>query len=325
MRYTPPILAGMEKGFVFLYQKCVHLGCRVPNCVTSQWFECPCHGSQYNRVGEKKGGPAPRGLDRFTPTFTGDSVIVDTSSWHRARSADRYQHDRPRGRGPALRRRARRNDVRCSHQRDHRHGRSSSSSLVGVDRVRVDQHPPQRQGRARLRDRARAEPQAVLRRRAARGSEARSHADDRACCSLFVIAVGAAAVLDARAGPAGERDERRREFVRTLAARRCSPRRPTAAFDCAGCHGGMKGIGGSHDLHPDRSRRQREGRQLARAGARTRCCYRFAKSSPTSSPTGRPFSPMPAWGVAGGGALNDQQIAEPRRLHPVDPDPAREL
>ena len=34
-------------------------------CATSQWFECPCHGSQYNRVGEKKGGPAPRGIDRF--------------------------------------------------------------------------------------------------------------------------------------------------------------------------------------------------------------------------------------------------------------------
>ncbi|HEY2814652.1 MAG TPA: Rieske 2Fe-2S domain-containing protein [Acidimicrobiales bacterium] len=78
--YTAPVIAGMEKGFVFLYQKCVHLGCRVPSCVTSQWFECPCHGSQYSRVGEKKGGPAPRGLDRFTPTFTGDVVVVDTSS-----------------------------------------------------------------------------------------------------------------------------------------------------------------------------------------------------------------------------------------------------
>src|SRR3954453_11470620 len=77
--YTAPVIAGMEKGFVFLYQKCVHLGCRVPSCTTSQWFECPCHGSQYNRVGEKKGGPAPRGLDRFTPTFTGDSVPVDPS------------------------------------------------------------------------------------------------------------------------------------------------------------------------------------------------------------------------------------------------------
>jgi cytochrome b6-f complex iron-sulfur subunit len=77
--YTPPVIAGMEAGFVFLYQKCVHLGCRVPSCPTSQWFECPCHGSQYNRVGEKKGGPAPRGLDRFTPTVTGDTITVDTS------------------------------------------------------------------------------------------------------------------------------------------------------------------------------------------------------------------------------------------------------
>jgi cytochrome b6-f complex iron-sulfur subunit len=77
--YTPPVIAGMEAGFVFLYQKCVHLGCRVPNCPTSQWFECPCHGSQYNRVGEKKGGPAPRGLDRFTPEISGGVVTVNTS------------------------------------------------------------------------------------------------------------------------------------------------------------------------------------------------------------------------------------------------------
>ncbi|MEY2403718.1 MAG: cytochrome b6-f complex iron-sulfur subunit [Acidimicrobiaceae bacterium] len=78
--YTPPVIAGMEAGFVFLYQKCVHLGCRVPNCPTSQWFECPCHGSQYNRVGEKKGGPAPRGLDRFTPEIVGDVITVNTST-----------------------------------------------------------------------------------------------------------------------------------------------------------------------------------------------------------------------------------------------------
>ncbi|MDP8960984.1 MAG: Rieske 2Fe-2S domain-containing protein [Actinomycetota bacterium] len=48
-----------------LYQKCVHLGCRVPWCQSSQWFECPCHGSKYNKWGEWVGGPAPRGLDRF--------------------------------------------------------------------------------------------------------------------------------------------------------------------------------------------------------------------------------------------------------------------
>ena len=55
----------LEAGFTALWQTCPHLGCRVPECKTSQWFECPCHGSQYNRNGEKKGGPAPRGMDRF--------------------------------------------------------------------------------------------------------------------------------------------------------------------------------------------------------------------------------------------------------------------
>jgi cytochrome b6-f complex iron-sulfur subunit len=78
--YAPPLLAGMKLGYVALYQKCPHLGCRVPWCQTSQWFECPCHGSKYNRVGEKKGGPAPRGMDRFAFAITGGSVIVDTST-----------------------------------------------------------------------------------------------------------------------------------------------------------------------------------------------------------------------------------------------------
>ena len=63
--YSALELTGMEAGLVALFQKCPHLGCRVPNCETSQWFECPCHGSRYNQVGEKRGGPAPRGMDRF--------------------------------------------------------------------------------------------------------------------------------------------------------------------------------------------------------------------------------------------------------------------
>ncbi|MGI8776102.1 MAG: ubiquinol-cytochrome c reductase iron-sulfur subunit [Acidimicrobiales bacterium] len=72
------VIDGYQEGMVALYQKCVHLGCRVPWCKTSQWFECPCHGSQYNRVGEKKGGPAPRGLDRFVVSVDGGQVVVDT-------------------------------------------------------------------------------------------------------------------------------------------------------------------------------------------------------------------------------------------------------
>ena len=78
--YTGGVLEGMEAGVVALYQKCVHLGCRVPWCKSSQWFECPCHGSQYNRVGERKGGPAPRGLDRFATAVDGGVVVVDTGA-----------------------------------------------------------------------------------------------------------------------------------------------------------------------------------------------------------------------------------------------------
>jgi cytochrome b6-f complex iron-sulfur subunit len=68
------------QGIMPLYQRCVHLGCRVPFCERSQWFECPCHGSKYNTAGEYKLGPAPRGMDRFRVEVSesGD-VMVDTS------------------------------------------------------------------------------------------------------------------------------------------------------------------------------------------------------------------------------------------------------
>ncbi len=76
---APAVLSGQTNGINALYQKCPHLGCRVPNCPSSQWFECPCHGSQYNRVGEKKAGPAPRGMDRFGVSIVADNVTVDTA------------------------------------------------------------------------------------------------------------------------------------------------------------------------------------------------------------------------------------------------------
>jgi cytochrome b6-f complex iron-sulfur subunit len=79
--YQAPLLPGLEAGIIVMWQKCPHLGCRVPQCVSSQWFECPCHGSQYNHVGEKKGGPAPRGMDHFAVTISGTGdVVVDTGT-----------------------------------------------------------------------------------------------------------------------------------------------------------------------------------------------------------------------------------------------------
>lgn len=67
------------EGLMALYQKCVHLGCRVPFCTQSQWFECPCHGSKYNRAGEYRDGPAPRSMDRFRVFVENGIVKVDTS------------------------------------------------------------------------------------------------------------------------------------------------------------------------------------------------------------------------------------------------------
>lgn len=74
------VMAGIEAGVIALYQKCPHLGCRVPECASSQWFECPCHGSSYNRVGEKKAGPAPRGMDRFGVSVNNGVLVIDTGS-----------------------------------------------------------------------------------------------------------------------------------------------------------------------------------------------------------------------------------------------------
>jgi cytochrome b6-f complex iron-sulfur subunit len=75
-----PVYTGLESGLIALYQKCPHLGCRVPECKSSQWFECPCHGSQFNRVGEKKGGPSARGMDRFGVSVTNGNVVIDTGT-----------------------------------------------------------------------------------------------------------------------------------------------------------------------------------------------------------------------------------------------------
>jgi cytochrome b6-f complex iron-sulfur subunit len=69
-----------QGGLVALYQKCPHLGCRVPFCDSSGRFECPCHGSIYNIRGEYIQGPAPRGMDRFPIKIQGDgAVLVDTA------------------------------------------------------------------------------------------------------------------------------------------------------------------------------------------------------------------------------------------------------
>ena len=67
-----------EDGALAIYWKCVHLGCTVPWNEDNDQFICQCHGSVYNRVGERVAGPAPRPLDLFPMTIDGSNVIVNT-------------------------------------------------------------------------------------------------------------------------------------------------------------------------------------------------------------------------------------------------------
>jgi cytochrome b6-f complex iron-sulfur subunit len=66
-----------------LYQRCPHLGCKPNPCLKNFWFECPCHGSRYDRLGIKAAGaqfgPAPRSMDRFSASVSGDGILtIDT-------------------------------------------------------------------------------------------------------------------------------------------------------------------------------------------------------------------------------------------------------
>jgi len=64
---------------VALSEICPHLACRVPFCESSGWFECPCHGSKFDRAGDYMEGPSPRGMDRYAVEVVDGVVVIDTS------------------------------------------------------------------------------------------------------------------------------------------------------------------------------------------------------------------------------------------------------
>lgn len=89
-----PVIAG---GFTAIWQKCVHLGCRVPWCASSQGFECPCHGSKYNAHGEYFAGPAPRNLDRFQVAVENNRLLINTGIVEQTAKADKFTILYPQG------------------------------------------------------------------------------------------------------------------------------------------------------------------------------------------------------------------------------------
>lgn len=85
-------------GVMALWWRCVHLGCRTPWCASSIGFECPCHGSKYNLLGEYEAGPAPRNLDRFAIELTDDGhLIIDTGTIIQTPRAPSKTVEFPRG------------------------------------------------------------------------------------------------------------------------------------------------------------------------------------------------------------------------------------
>lgn len=77
----------VPEGFVALYWKCPHLGCTVPwkpddpsqdKIKEKGRFNCPCHGSIYDRYGQIISGPAPRPLDLFPVEIKDGKLLVST-------------------------------------------------------------------------------------------------------------------------------------------------------------------------------------------------------------------------------------------------------
>ncbi len=73
-------LANVNGSIIALYDICVHLGCLYQWFPVSGRFECPCHGSKYQKDGTYIEGPAPRSLDRMVISF------VDASNNSKAKT-----------------------------------------------------------------------------------------------------------------------------------------------------------------------------------------------------------------------------------------------
>ena len=68
-------------GIIAAYRKCTHLGCTVPFSTGRDMFECPCHGSRYDkRTATVLRTPAPRPLDLFhIAQLPSGALVVDTN------------------------------------------------------------------------------------------------------------------------------------------------------------------------------------------------------------------------------------------------------
>ncbi len=63
-----------EQGFRALSAICTHLGCIVSEVAWG--FQCPCHGSKFNKHGDVIGGPAPKALEWLKVSMSPDGQLT---------------------------------------------------------------------------------------------------------------------------------------------------------------------------------------------------------------------------------------------------------
>lgn len=66
-----------DGGLLALSIKCTHLGCIIQPDDTG--FQCPCHASSFNKLGEVLSPPATRSLDVFPIKIVQGEVFVDVN------------------------------------------------------------------------------------------------------------------------------------------------------------------------------------------------------------------------------------------------------
>ncbi len=66
-----------DEGVYAISTLCTHLGCTV--APTAEGFQCPCHGSRFDKRGGVKSGPAPRPLPWLAVSRAADGQLVVTA------------------------------------------------------------------------------------------------------------------------------------------------------------------------------------------------------------------------------------------------------
>ena len=84
--FAPDSVTFLEDGRLFVFRRpegvfaissiCTHLGCNVRWNAERGGFDCPCHGSSFDKNGRNVAGPAPRPLKWFELSLNADRQMV---------------------------------------------------------------------------------------------------------------------------------------------------------------------------------------------------------------------------------------------------------